>query len=221
MYLLEALVLPAAAALAAVVPAQPSPRTAQICYPGESTKYMCFRQPQGTPQDIRVANVKYAAQRLRDYAVAKEELLDTGGNPVLDDDGLSKEVTTYRFLNMSTSTAPNCGEWTIFDQAETVMVTAKLMSPQQSALVWYGDIADSIDGGAAGSGAPEAIMSCGTDGGSREVKVDASQVAYEKHKPDLAAGKYVTSGVVIKIVQNIEWKKANPDWRMQNSPLGD
>lgn len=161
------------------------PRASDVCYAGESVKYMCYRRPQGTPQDIRIADVQYAAAALHNYATGTDELTDKNGNPILDENGLPMEKTVYRFLNMTTETAADCGEWTIYDAAQTVLVTAKLVSKTQGGLVWYGDIANSIDG----SG-NETVVNCGTDGGSREVIVNTSQPAYDQYKVEYTRGTY-------------------------------
>jgi hypothetical protein len=65
---------------------------------------------------------------------------------------------------MTSKTAPDCGEWTIF-RANTVLVAAKVMQRNKNALVFYGDVASAIDGGEGADTAlqKEAIVSCGTD----------------------------------------------------------
>lgn len=45
-----------------------------------------------------MADVKYAVQALREYATYKEELLDSHSNPVLDENGMTTEVTSYHPL---------------------------------------------------------------------------------------------------------------------------
>jgi hypothetical protein len=135
--------------------------------------------------------------------------LDDNGNPVYDEFGISIEEPVYRFLNMTTTTARDCGEWTIF-RFNTVLVTAKLMTRRQSSLVFYGDIADAIDGGEDTTSVQRAaaIVSCGTDGGSREVKASLEHEAYKPYRTLYENGDYISTDIVIKIVEDIEWKKA-------------
>jgi hypothetical protein len=110
-------------------------RAPQVCYPGEAKTLFCYNKSQGTPQNVKVADVLYAAKELRAYGTGVRQKLDSNGNPVLDENGIPIEEPVYRFLNMSTSTASDCGEWTIFSDAETVLVTAKLMTNKINGLV--------------------------------------------------------------------------------------
>ena len=113
----------------------PERRGLQVCFANEAKTLFCYKKPQGTPQDIKVADMVYAAKALREYGTGTQMKLDTDGNPVLDENGIPIEVPLYRFLNMTTSTASECGEWTIFSDAETVLVTAKLMTKKTNGLV--------------------------------------------------------------------------------------
>ena len=72
---------------------------------------------------------------LREYGTGFQGLLDADGNPVLDATDIPVEAPLYRFLNMTTITARNCGEWTLWSDAETVLVTAKLMTKTANGLV--------------------------------------------------------------------------------------
>jgi hypothetical protein len=110
-------------------------RAMQVCYSGEAKTLFCYKKPQGTPQDVKVADIMYAAKALREYGTGTQMKLDADGNPVLDENGIPVEVPLYRFLNMTTTTAGDCGEWTIFSDAETVLVTAKLMTKKTNGLV--------------------------------------------------------------------------------------
>ena len=119
-------------------------RAVQVCYPGEAQSLFCYKRPQGTPQDVRTADILFAARELRAYGTGLKQLLDTSGNPVFDENGIPVEVPEYRFLNMTTTTAGDCGEWTIFKKSETVLVAAKLMTSKMNGLVvsaspWYRD----------------------------------------------------------------------------------
>lgn len=110
-------------------------RALQVCYPGEAQYLFCYEKPQGTPQDVRTADVLYAARELRAYGTGLKQLLDTSGNPVFDENGIPVEVPECRFLNMTTTTTGDCGEWTIFSRSETVLVAAKLMTSKMNGLV--------------------------------------------------------------------------------------
>jgi len=155
-----------------------------------------------------VKNEKLLTRFKKKSATGLQERLDSDGDPVLDEDGISVEEPLYRFLNMTGSKAPDCGEWTIFT-FETVLVAAKLMTSRKNSLVWYGDIANTIDGGAAPSDKDKkaAIIGCGTDGGSNEVKADLTHPAYTPYLDLYKTGAYVATDIVIKVVQNIEYKK--------------
>ncbi|KAK3377415.1 hypothetical protein B0T24DRAFT_678247 [Lasiosphaeria ovina] len=195
----------------ALRPLASEPRAPEICYPGEAKNLFCYTKPQGTPQNVKVADILYAAKELRAYGTGSKEKLDNNGNPVLDENCIPVEEPVYRFLNMSTSTASGCGEWTIWSDAETVLVTAKLMTTKVNGLVRYEDITTTIEGGEGATAAQQTdtIVSCGTDGGSREVKANTAQTAYDEYIK-LYRGEYVAGEIVIKVVQNLDWKNANP-----------
>ena len=76
-------------------------------------------------------------------------------------------------------------------------------------LVWFGDIGDAIDGGVSATDAQKAsaIISCGTDGGSKGVKGNTSQPAYVQYKSLYDSGSYVAGDIIVKIVENQAWKK--------------
>jgi hypothetical protein len=135
--------------------------------------------------------------------------LDENGNPVVDANGISIEEPLYRYLDMNATTAPSCGEWAIY-RFQTVLIAAKLMQRNKSAVVWYGDIADAIDGGELATPAQKAaaIASCGQDGGSREVKATLDHAAYGPYKFDFDNGNKIYTDIVIKVVQDVEWKNA-------------
>ncbi|KAK1756409.1 hypothetical protein QBC47DRAFT_444924 [Echria macrotheca] len=194
-------------------------RGLQVCYAGEAQDLFCYKKPQGTPQDVRIADILYAARELRAYGTGLKQVLDASGNPVFDENGIPFEEPDYRFLNMTTTTAGDCGEWTIFSKSETVLVAAKLMTAKMNGIVWYGDIADTIDGGenATDDQKKAAIISCGTDGGSREVKGNTTLPAYaELNKQGVLKENYTAGQIVIKVVQNLDWKAANPGWENDN-----
>ena len=113
----------------------PERRGLQVCFANEAQTLFCYKKPQSTPQDVKVADMVYAAEALREYGTGTQMKVDDDGNPVLDENGIPIEVPLYRFLNMTTSTAGDCGEWTIFSDAETVLVTAKLMTKKTNGLV--------------------------------------------------------------------------------------
>ncbi|KAJ4302592.1 hypothetical protein N0V88_002742 [Collariella sp. IMI 366227] len=198
----------------------PERRALQVCFAGEAKTLFCSKKPQSLPQDVKVADVQYAAKPLREYGTGTQMKLDADGNPVMDENGQPRRGAAV--------------PWAIFSDAETVLVTAKLMTKKMNGLVWFGDIADTIDGGEiipvdggeiipvdggetidSGEGAltekqKKAIISCGTDGGSREVNATITHEAYAQHKALYDSGTYVAGQIVIKVVQNLDWKNANP-----------
>lgn len=137
------------------------------------------------------------------------EKLDDAGNPIVDDNGLSVEVPAYRYLNMNATTAPNCGEWTLY-KFQSVLIAAKLMQRRENAFVWYSDVADAIDGGEFPTAAQKAaaIVSCGSDGGSKEANATLTHEAYKPYQIDFDTGTKSAANIVIKVVANIDWKKA-------------
>ncbi|KAK0673187.1 hypothetical protein QBC41DRAFT_312284 [Cercophora samala] len=182
---------------------------ARECYPGEIQTLFCYKRGQGTPQNVEVNDIAAAASALRQWGMEWREKLDQNGNPVFDDNGLSIEEPFYRYLEMNTTTAPNCGEWTIF-RVRSVLVAAKLMVRRKNAVVWYNDIANAIDGGEFASDADKkaAIIGCGTDGGSREVKATVAHEAYDPYRAAFNDGTKSPTDIVIKIVEDIDWKNA-------------
>ena len=142
------------------------------------------------------------------------EKLDANGNPIVDENGLSLEEPFYRYLDMNRTTAPDCGEWTIYTY-QSVLVAAKLMQRRQNALVWYGDVADAIDGGGERATAAQRSASilgrCGVDGGSKEVNATLAHEAYKPWKFEYESGSKISTDIVIKVVENREWKKAQAE----------
>lgn len=126
--------------------------------PGNPSSTCAFAGRRGHPRTV--ADVRYAAAALRSYTTGTDELIDQNGNPDLDDSRLPIEKGHLSLLNMTTGTAADCGEWTIYDAAQTVLVTAKLMSKTQGGLVGNRDIVNTMAGSST-----EAVVNCGTDGG--------------------------------------------------------
>lgn len=85
-------------------------RASQVCYPGEAQNLFCYKKSQGTPQDVRTADILYTASELRAYGTGLKQLLDESGNPVLDENEIPVEVPEYCFLNMTTTTTGDYGE---------------------------------------------------------------------------------------------------------------
>ncbi len=83
-----------------------------------------------------MSDAKYAAASLREYATYTGLVLDSDGNPVMDDNGMPEEVTAYHFLNMTTATAPGCGEWTVWETP--TRCSSRLSSCRPSNPGWCG-----------------------------------------------------------------------------------
>ncbi|KAK5652031.1 hypothetical protein OQA88_10934 [Cercophora sp. LCS_1] len=202
----------ASLALAAVVPgAVPqTEQAAQVCYAGETQSLLCYRAPQGTPQGVSVSDVALAASALREWGTELREKLDEDGNPIFDGNGLSIEEPFYRYLDMNKTADPEpCAEWTLL-RLRSVLVAAKLMKRGKDALVWFGDIADAIDGGEHATPAQKnaSISRCGTDGGSREVNATLKHEAYDPWRFDYESGAKIHTDIVIKVVADLDWRKA-------------
>jgi hypothetical protein len=142
-------------------------------------------------------------------SIQYREKLDENGNPILDGSGLSVEEPYYKYLEMNWTTAADCGEWTL-TKYRSVLIAVKLMARRKRAAVWLGDVADAIDGGEFATPVQKAasILSCGTDGGSMEVKANLNHEAYDPFRIDFDTGYKTDKEIVIKVVSNVEWKKA-------------
>ncbi len=64
--LLSLLVL-ASQTLAATIPDRRGELVARECYAGESKTLFCYKQGQGTPQDVAVDDIAFAATALREW----------------------------------------------------------------------------------------------------------------------------------------------------------
>jgi hypothetical protein len=53
-------------ALAVVVPERRLAAAEAVCYPGEAKTLFCYKRPQGTPQDVKIGEILFAAASLRE-----------------------------------------------------------------------------------------------------------------------------------------------------------
>ncbi|KAM7200807.1 hypothetical protein V8F33_003738 [Rhypophila sp. PSN 637] len=159
------------------IPSQLEARKTQVCYANETPARLCYKPPQGDPQDVLLEDVKFIASYLRSYGA---------------------QTRAGRLFNMAAIDAPDCGEWLLYSQG-TASAFAKHINNTVNSSVMFADIATTIDGGPnANSTAQEAaLLGCGTDGGSLGVLVNATHPTY---KGSTFPAGYVTSGIIIKIV---------------------
>ncbi|AEO59752.1 hypothetical protein MYCTH_54036, partial [Thermothelomyces thermophilus ATCC 42464] len=103
-----------------------------------------------------------------------------------------------RLFNMAAADAPDCGEWLLYSH-DTAQAFAKHIDNTVNSSVLFADIATTIDGGPNASAAQQAaaLISCGTDGGSLGVAVNASHPTY---KGSTCPAGYTTSGILVKTV---------------------
>ncbi|KAI1125537.1 hypothetical protein F5Y10DRAFT_294513 [Nemania abortiva] len=156
---------------------QVSGRAPAICYDNENANLLCYNEPDGTPQDVAVADVAYIAAYLRAY----------GG-----------QTKAGRLFTMAAADAPDCGEWSVYAYG-TALALAKHLNNTVNSSVLFADIATTIDGGV--NATPEqqaaALIGCGTSGGSLGVQYNDSNPAYTA--ATYPAG-YTPDGILIKIV---------------------
>jgi hypothetical protein len=147
----------------------PSPRAAQICYDNETTDLLCYTAPDNTPQDVAVTDVTYIAAYLRAYGA---------------------QTKAGRLFTMAAADAPDCAEWVIY-------AIAKHIDSTVNSSVLFADIANTIDGGSGTSTTTNALVTCGTDGGSLGVVYNATNPAYSASTYPVG---YTPAGILVKIV---------------------
>lgn len=152
-----------------------SPRAVQICYDNETTDLLCYAAPDNTPQDVAVADVTYIASYLRAYGA---------------------QTKAGRLFTMAAADAPDCGEWIIYAHG-TAQAIAKHIDSTVDSSVLFADIANTIDGGSGTNKTANALISCGTDGGSLGVAYNASNPAYLASTYPTG---YTPAGILVKIV---------------------
>lgn len=153
----------------------PSPRAAQICYDNETTDLLCYTAPDNTPQDVAVADVTYIAAYLRAYGA---------------------QTKAGRLFTMAAADAPDCAEWVIYAHG-TAQAIAKHIDSTVDSSVLFADIANTIDGGSGTSTTTNALVTCGTDGGSLGVVYNATNPAYSASTYPVG---YTPAGILVKIV---------------------
>ena len=150
---------------------------------GEAPTLLCYtwQNAAGRPQHVSVDDVVFSANYLRSYG---------------------RGTRAGRMLTMLAADTPDCGEWTIYTRG-TVRVAAKHIDPSVNSSVLYEDIANTIDGGAAGNAdevKKPSILDCGMDGGAFGVQANTASPAYSSDA--FVAANYTASGIIIKIVHN-------------------
>jgi len=100
---------------------------------------------------------------------------------------------------MKDSETADCGEFTLYPKG-TVQIIAKHITMGVNSSVLYEDIANTIDGGANATVAQqeEALLGCGSDGGSFGVVVNRTHPTYSSAAYTKLSA--VTSGIIIKVV---------------------
>ncbi|CAK7203967.1 hypothetical protein SEUCBS139899_006717 [Sporothrix eucalyptigena] len=154
------------------------PRASEICY-GESMSLFCYKEPNGTPQNVDVADVKYIGAYLRHYG--------------------RQNPNKPAFYTMLAPDTPDCAEWGLYTRG-SAQALAKHIGEKTNTSVLYEDIANTIDGGESPTDASKAaaIIGCLSDGGSLGVLTNASNPAY--HTTDYTSSGYTLSGILVKIV---------------------
>ncbi|CZT13058.1 uncharacterized protein RAG0_16650 [Rhynchosporium agropyri] len=150
---------------------------AQQC---ESAKKLCYNAPDSTPQNVTVEDIKSVAQYLRSYGL---------------------ETKAGRQFTMTAEAAPDCSEWTLFNNG-TVIALAQHINSKVDSSVFYTDIANTIDGGfeATQEKQKASLLGCGTTGGTMGVVYNASAEQY--HTAAYFATGYTPAGIMIKIVHS-------------------
>ncbi|KAH6711709.1 hypothetical protein BKA61DRAFT_634129 [Leptodontidium sp. MPI-SDFR-AT-0119] len=153
--------------------------TAQLC---ESPTKLCYNAPGSTPQDVDIEDIQFVASYLRSYGA---------------------QTRAGRQFVMTAATAPDCAEycaeWSLYSHG-TVLATARHINSTANSSVLFADIANTIDGGVGATDAQkaDALIGCGTDGGSLGVVYNASNAQY--NTAAYLANGYTPSGLIVKIV---------------------
>ena len=158
-------------------------RTPSICYQGETSQLLCYEAPNGTPQDVKVADITYIATYLRKYG--RQNPRQPG------------------FFTMKAADAADCAEWSLYTRG-TAAALAKHLDTTDDTSVLFEDIATTLDGGerATDDLKAKAIIGCLTNGGSLGVLVNSSNPAYSSDT--YTSSGYTTKGLLIKIVHSSE-----------------
>ncbi|KAK1974040.1 hypothetical protein LZ30DRAFT_609112 [Colletotrichum cereale] len=159
----------------AAIGAESSPRRA--CY-DETTALHCYSGEFDVPQEVDAADVTFVAAYLRAYG---------------------RETRSGRLLTMTSQTAPDCGEWSLYARG-TAMAVAKKINMTYDSAVLFEDVANTIDGGT-GAIRRSGLYRCATDGGSLGVQVNTTAAAYSL--PAYVAAGYKPEGIIVKIVANL------------------
>ncbi|KAI0810215.1 hypothetical protein GGR55DRAFT_678809 [Xylaria sp. FL0064] len=150
------------------------------CDDTETSQLLCYNEPDGVPQDVTVADVQYVASYLRAYGA---------------------QTKAGRQFTMTAADAPDCAEWTLYAHG-TVLALAKHLDSTVNSSVLFADIANTIDGGSGATPDQQAnaLIGCGTSGGSLGVVYNASNPQYLTSS--YLASDYTPAGILIKIVSS-------------------
>lgn len=153
-------------------------RAGAYCPEPEPDRRICYDSPGGTPQDIKIKDLQYAARYLRLYG---------------------RKADNPHFYTMKVKDADNCAEWQVHT-AGTVMVLAKLVGDQDASIA-FNDIANTLDGGPNASEEEKAasLLGCNTAGGQMAARVNSTEILYQSS--EFTKGNFVNSGMIIKVVR--------------------
>jgi hypothetical protein len=148
----------------------------------ETAALLCYTEANGTPQNLNIADVIFAAKYLRSYG---------------------RQIKPGRLFILNANDTKGCGEWSVYTRRST-LVTIKHIDDTVDSSVLFEDIATAIDGGE--NATPEeqlnTLLGCGTDGGAFGVQANMSNPAYSDESY-VAAG-YKTSGLLVKVVSSAQ-----------------
>lgn len=125
---------------------------------GETTKLFCYTSGNGVSQGVNTTDIAYIANYLR---------------------SVGRRSKAGELWTMKAADSQFCGEWVAYTRGGT-QVAIKHIDDTIDSSVLYADIANTIDGGEKATAAQKAaaIISCGPDGGTMGVQVNATHPMY-------------------------------------------
>lgn len=166
--------------VATLVTASPLLEARAAC--GETATRVCYNTGGGTPQNITLDDINYAAYYLRYLGTQNA--------------GKAEEFWTM-------PAAIDCAEWTMpLPPGGTVLALAKHINPRIKSAVSFLDMANTIDGGENASDAAKkaALLGCDTNGGQMGVIVDTNNARYSSDVYKALNAK--PQGIIIKLVKD-------------------